>query len=64
MPPQSNFNFAKYIIATEFEALAFDIPDNMRETYFDGRNRDAWMDAFIARLQKRYQQPDRIASND
>jgi hypothetical protein len=51
---------AKRLVESELDHLA----KNKEPWYFDGRNRDMWMDAFIERLRKRYQQPDRIASND
>lgn len=60
----SNTARASVLVARELIEMAAEIPEADRESYFDGRNRDMWMDAFIARLKSRYQQPDRIASND
>lgn len=36
----------------------------MIDSFLDPRNRNDWMDSFIGYLQERFQQPDRIASND
>ena len=55
---------AANLVMREFNALSLSITDNEREEFFDPRNRDLWMDAFIERLRERYQQRDRIASND
>lgn len=55
---------AKRLIMAEFVEFAATISDKEIGWFFDGRNRDQWMDAFIEHLQKRYQQKDRHASND
>lgn len=60
----SNRAGASVLVTHELMELARTIPEKDQEWFFDPRNRDGWMDAFIAHLQKRYQQPDRIASND
>ena len=60
----SNVALASALVSRELMGLALLIDDNEQEDFFDPRNRDLWMDAFIARLKAKYQQPDRIASND
>ena len=59
-----NIQSAADLIKSEFEQFTLTISQNERVWFFDGRNRDQWMDAFIEHLRKRYQKPDRIASND
>lgn len=60
----SNVALASALVSRELHHLAITVTERQREDFFDPRNRDMWMDAFIAHLQKRFQQPDRIASND
>jgi hypothetical protein len=55
---------ASALVSRELMNLALSVEEKEREDFFDPRNRDLWMDSFIARLKARYQQPDRIASND
>ena len=59
-------NYSIFRMTLDREALAFanTVDEKTRQEYFDPRNRDIWMDAFIDWLRKRYQQPGRIASND
>lgn len=61
----SNCAVASALVCRELMELGFQITnDAEREAFFDPRNRDLWMDSFIDRLKAKYQQPDRIASND
>ena len=60
----SNVACASALVSRELMDLALAIDESERETFFDPRNRDLWMDSFIDRLRVKYQQPDRIASND
>lgn len=60
----SNLEGAINLVAAELRALADTLSPADQSWFFDGRNCDGWMDAFITRLRDRYQQPDRIASND
>lgn len=62
--PISTVAMASALVSRELMELALSLPESERGWFFDPRNRDQWMDTFIARLQQRYQQPDRIASND
>ena len=65
MPTEiSNVARASALVSRELMVFALSIPESEQEDFFDPRNRDLWMDSFIARLKARYQQPDRIASND
>lgn len=60
----SNVDEARRLVRAEFERFAETVSEVQSLWYFDMRNRDMWMDDFIARLKARFQQPDRIASND
>jgi hypothetical protein len=60
----SNVGNAMALVSREMQDLALLIEEDERENFFDPRNRDMWMDWFINRLTARYQQRDRIASND
>ena len=60
----STVDEARRLVRSEFERFAETVSEVQSLWYFDMRNRDMWMDDFIARLKARFQQPDRIASND
>ena len=60
----SNVAAASALVARELMSMALNIEEAEREAFFDPRNLDLWMDSFIDRLRTKYQQPDRIASND
>ena len=56
---------ARSLVAFELTSSAGNVcSEEERGAYFDSRNRDVWMDAFIDHLRSKYQKPDRIASND
>lgn len=63
-PPNENVTSAERLIKWEFLRLACRIKESERSSFFDPRNRDGWMDAFIDALRDKYQRPDRIASNE
>lgn len=60
----NNYSLAQMTVDREMLALRDTIDEKKRQDFFAPENRDEWMDAFIERLKTRYQQPDRIASND
>lgn len=62
--PHENVTSAERLIKWEFLRLVYRIKETERASFFDPRNRDGWMDAFIDALKSKYQQPDRIASNE
>jgi hypothetical protein len=60
----SNVAAASALVSRELMMLATTIEESERDDFFDPRNQDLWMDTFIQRLKNRYQQSDRIASNE
>lgn len=60
----TNEEAALGLVDREMRAFVRSIREEHRGWFFDPRNRDEWMDGFIDHLREKYQQPDRIASND